>query len=681
MSATRIAKDEKRELDSAIRDAKIDVIGQDLVKNRAQAKVLSAVVKAYGDSPAGFIYAEPTRARTTLRPPDVLLCHPDVGLMVFEVKGHVIDDLHGIEAGSILVRYKGRQRPVNAVREAEDQMYDIKRDVMVNLSDRRNHPLFNCMVAFPNIDQSEWKARSYDQAHPEAPLLFADHIQDIGKLKTKVGQLVNDTLERASISSPLDIDSLTEILKVFGNSDVINESRPPRPGVERDKLGGYVDEMMALEKYLSEEQKQLSRMQFEGTQRLIRGVAGSGKSVVLANLVARHLRGKLEPAQGSFLPEEEVSIAVTCFNRSLVDFLGQKIRTAYKARTLNDDIPSNVLLVSHLNGLIWQLKRERGWPLDYININGDQTPSERAAAYRKQIAKFKKENPSWYQTICFDTIFIDEGQDFEPEEYRLLLDLIKPHAGTGERPIVIFYDDAQNLYGRTRPVWKDLGISVAGERTTVMRECFRNPRQVVELAFNVLLGSRAPDDLRVQTRTYADVAYLKERDLLEEKDDFYRVGFAEREDARSIVKSFDTQAQELEWVRTEIVRLIAQEEVRPEDILVMFYRNGFDHQELKRRVSVDLPKVGFIEPFGKNDQDKDRYIFEPHNLTISTVNGAKGYDAPIVFLVGTDRFDTGKEGRAAFYVGATRSKLRLYITGAGKGPTLLQEALKVNQEI
>jgi superfamily I DNA and RNA helicase len=84
-----------------------------------------------------------------------------------------------------------------------------------------------------------------------------------------------------------------------------------------------------------------------------------------------------------------------------------------------------------------------------------------------------------------------------------------------------------------------------------------------------------------------------------------------------------------------------------------------------------------VRPFGSNDDDKDQYIFQPGKLTISTIAGAKGYDAPIVFIVGTDRFGTDTKARASFYVAATRAKMFLQITGvAGRG-SLLEEAAAI----
>lgn len=48
--------------------------------------------------------------------------------------------------------------------------------------------------------------------------------------------------------------------------------------------------------------------------------------------------------------------------------------------------------------------------------------------------------------------------------------------------------------------------------------------------------------------------------------------------------------------------------------------------------------------------------------------------APVVFVIGADRFADDTQGRAAFYVGATRAKLLLYVTGITREHSLLTEA-------
>jgi superfamily I DNA/RNA helicase len=84
--------------------------------------------------------------------------------------------------------------------------------------------------------------------------------------------------------------------------------------------------------------------------------------------------------------------------------------------------------------------------------------------------------------------------------------------------------------------------------------------------------------------------------------------------------------------------------------------------------------LNFVKPFGKGG-DRNTLIFEKNSLTLSTVHGAKGYDAYVVFLAGADLFREDEAGRASFYVGATRAKLTLHVTGLKSA--ILTEAQQV----
>jgi len=666
----------KHDLYGAIRKAKIRVVGQDDIKNTAQAQVAAAIIKAYGASPSGFVYIEPTRARSTKRPPDILLCHPDVGVLLIEVKGYSLDQIQSIEAGKLFVRERGFNRPKDPFDQAAEAMFAIKNDVERIVRRQRGVPLFSFVAAFPRISESDWSARGYDRTLPATQLLFKEHTEKPRRLTKRIAMLVHEGLAECHKKTPLTVEQIRVVETVLGKSSTINEQRPPRDWVDERKLGAYVDEMAALDKYFSREQQELSRLSVEGHPRLIRGVAGSGKTVVLANMVARFVQRRISQPDDMFQgAAPEPRVAVVCFNRALVPFIRRKIRDAYQEQTL-ENLPADAVRITHFNGLMWDLKQQGVW--DYLRPKQVPDPAQRARQYHQQLRQFANGNPEWHEAILFDAIFVDEGQDFVAEEYELLLDLLKTDPRTGEKTLVVFYDDAQNLYARTRPNWKQIGVDVQrGDRARVMKECFRNTREIVELAFNVLLGSQAPPQTRVQTRTYADVNYLKQWGLVEEHGDHFRIRFAERTFEKPIIRRFASRHQEKRWLAAEVVRLVNEEQVRTEDILILFHRKH-DFQDLPEMITAQDQGNsirGFVRPY---DDDKDSYIFREGYLTISTTHGAKGYDAQIIFLAGADLFGTDKSGRASFYVGATRAKMRLYITGLDSPGTLLAEAEAIN---
>jgi superfamily I DNA/RNA helicase len=66
----------------------------------------------------------------------------------------------------------------------------------------------------------------------------------------------------------------------------------------------------------------------------------------------------------------------------------------------------------------------------------------------------------------------------------------------------------------------------------------------------------------------------------------------------------------------------------------------------------------------------------PNHLTLATIHAAKGYDAPIVLMIDSDQMETTVLGRALFYVGVTRAKRYLFVTGVRQTKSLLAEALQ-----
>ena len=346
-------------------------------------------------------------------------------------------------------------------------------------------------------------------------------------------------------------------------------------------------------------------------------------------------------------------IGVVCFNRSLVPFLLARTRDAFGDEFEN---VKGCLTVSHFERLI------RGLPIPYLSFD-QASAAERATYYRSQLEDLDHRDPQGHDAVVFDAVFVDEGQDFVPEEHQLLLDLVRSDPNTSEKSLVIFYDNAQNVYARPQPIWSNVGIDVArGDRTRVMKQCFRNTRQILEVAFNVLYGSQARSVVR--TRTFLDVDTLRANGLITETAGYVKVHFAEREGAAPIIKSFSSQPEKLEWMADEIRRLVVNEYVRTSDILVLFrLDHGFEAfpDLVTDKLGAENIK-GFLRVY-RQSHDKDSYLFRENHLTLSTIASAKGYDAPVVFLADMDRFEGTPQDRALFYVGATRAKHFLYLLG------------------
>lgn len=668
---------EHERLQAAVRAAKLRVVGHHDIFDLAQIDLMASILEIYGASDRGFVYAEPALLDAQVPPPDLVLAHPALGVIVFEVKAYDLDYIEGMEAGSLKIRRNGQIALVNPLRQAQRGMFAIK-DAYEKLAPSTPRPLFHAMVALPNIPEGDWNWLGYDRCMDGRLVLFAEHFRDTERLQAKVWTFIQQAVQRTGRAEPYPPNAEATLLRVFGDSAVLNDARHLVHQLDPQRLGLEIEQIEQTHKNLSAEQQHLSRLDTWGHPFLVRGVAGSGKSIVLANQVARTIyRHEKLHSQLALFEEHQhplPKIGVICFNRSLVALLRDRIARAYQALT-GTDLPDFVTVID-LNALLYQIGSTLGEPhFRYIRAGNSPDAEKRARKHLQQIEALRINRPDYYELVAYDALFIDEGQDAHPEEYALLHALIRPTPQTGERTVTIFYDDAQNVYGHPPPTWRNLSLNLAGGRAAIMEQCYRNSREIVELGLNVLLGVHAPQSVRVATRRFADIHTLQEKKLVEETAQGWQVYFAEPSGIAPIVRGFETRIEQLDWVADAVATLLEDEQVRPEHILIIASKaNSYNH--LSRRIGQltknKIPQRLIGGPF---QQHLDELLLIPDHLTLATIHAAKGYDAPIVFLVDADQIEGSVIGRALFYVGVTRAKRYLFVTGVQHPKSLLTEAM------
>ena len=208
--------------------------------------------------------------------------------------------------------------------------------------------------------------------------------------------------------------------------------------------------------------------------------------------------------------------------------------------------------------------------------------------------------------------------------------------------------------------------------------------QTLDFALNVLVGSYAAEGVRARTRQFADLQSLRGRGLIDEPDGTAgRIipKFAPRTGPPPVVTVYPTRAAEVSGVAETVRRLVHEQRVEASDLLVLC--RGFKHYgalagALQRAAG---PRALVRRVDKANEANKSLPLLEEGVLTVSTIHSAKGYDAPVVILLGADGFDAAKvDDRALFYVGATRAKLLLHVTAAeasdGPAEPLLGEILR-----
>jgi len=412
------------------------------------------------------------------------------------------------------------------------------------------------------------------------------------------------------------------------------ETLPPS---SPDILGGQIARRKALRPVMSGDQQRLCGLGMDGKPRLVRGVAGSGKTWVLAHWLHRTVQ-KLSD-------QPDARVWAVYANKSLHGLIEDTIEQAWKPDGGVGPSPLERAQLHHVRNLLQSLSREAGLPVS----NDDFDYDEISARYLQRVP-FEKVKPR-----C-QAMFIDEAQDMGPHTLRLLSALVEPldPANPGHRAMNIFYDNAQNIYGRRAPKWSDMGLDMRG-RSTVMKESFRSTRPITEFALNVLYTLQPPD-------ADPDHKELVERGLVERAQTpvgpWWKVRFNQVEGPVPLFRKFTTLEDQIEALGKQVVRWVREDGVRPGDICVLYNGQNIKYR-LEQQVAPLLKDIGTGLAF-VGDQGWNR---SNGPVLASTSHSYKGYESEVVVLAGVEQFTAKDKGILAnnLYVAMTRARSLLAV--------------------
>lgn len=644
------------------------VVGWEKIELRQHAVLVMTAIKAFGDDPRASFYIEQRTGLGNVPRPDLILLHPDVGVLVVENKGIGLSDIQSVEGTTLSLIRDGRFKREDPFHQSEKVSFRL-RDLAAKRCDL-GEALFLHTAALPKIGRTEFEKKFH--VHWPMETLFSDACRSPVEFRAQVLGFSEAKQRDAKRKSKLSKRANDAVRMVLDGKSFLHSPRTVYvENASPDLLGVQIQELELGLKSPTEQQREHGRADMRGQHRLFRGVAGSGKSVLLALSAAQTVARFATETGDLFSPQtSKRRVLVVCFNRTLVHYLRQRIDDRY-GRLTWDKPSEEMLTVMHFERLVKTLESR-----DQRLATG-LTFKEKEERAKLLIQKFDALDEKTRHALSFDAVYVDEAQDILPDEMSLLLRLARRDEN-GQQTFIVFYDNAQNIYGVTPPVWEKLGVNILGGRTVFLDQCLRNTSETLALAFNVLVGAYAPEGERVTTRTFADVGSLRQRRLIEEQDGRFDVRFAPRRGPLPFVRCYPNRRAEVQGVAEEIRTLIQEQKVVPSDILVL-YKTHFAYKDdlipaLERAVG---PGRSVRQVRSDDADSKSKPLIEDGTLTVSTIASAKGYDAPVVFLLGVDDLATDTKGRASFYVGATRAKLALTITGVVReNPTLLNEVAR-----
>ena len=425
-----------------------------------------------------------------------------------------------------------------------------------------------------------------------------------------------------------------------------------------------------------------------GPQR-IRGLAGSGKTVILAMKAAL-----------AHLDNPESRILVTYYTRSL---RGQLIRfiTRFYRHFGGDDPDWTRIDVYHgwgrndLPGVYREASLRAGLsPISFSTAQAGKRPGQPPFdfACRTLIG-------SGLVTPYYDLVLIDEGQDFPDGFYELCFHLAK--GSRDEKKIVWAYDELQDIFDvKVRTPEKQFGTDVdqqprislqralpenAETNDFVLPKCYRNQRDVLVLAHSIGFGLYGQPVQMLQDRNHwEDVGY-------EVVTPDMRVGkpiIIRRPDKNSpthlvspegvpLVEAcgFADIQQEVTYCADNFAAFISSG-LQPEDLMAI----AIDDRAAQSYLSL-LAETLAQRGINSNNIIADRYSEPPFSIegkaTLSTVYRAKGNEAAVVAVLGCDAVPLGtRTGRNRLFTAFTRTKGWLRITGMGSVFTPLKKEIE-----
>lgn len=404
-----------------------------------------------------------------------------------------------------------------------------------------------------------------------------------------------------------------------------------------NNLGGQIAKRKVMQPILSQEQQRLSNLDLDGKPRLVRGVAGSGKTVVLSNWLAK--------TANRMSGEPDARIWAVYANRSLHKLLRESIEAAWKGAGNLFEFPWQNVSLMHVKDVLAGLLPSVSLSMDTFEFEYDRAAEE----------FLNRQEEAAILPRC-QALFIDEAQDMGPNTLRLLLSLVEltNQEDRNSRSAHIFFDNAQNIYGRKTPKWSEFGLDMRG-RSTIMRESFRSTQPITELAVNLLHRLSPESDLH-------DHKELVSLGLIERtergSEEWLRVRFNQVQGPKPFFQWFDSRDAEMMALGNDITRLVKKEGVAAADICLI-YNGKAAVRLLETKLAPSLAEIG-VELSVQTNRPFER---QSNTLLVTTSHSYEGYDAEVVLIPCADQYTThdGKVLAANLYVAMTRARSLLGI--------------------
>lgn len=544
--------------------------------------------------------------------PDFIVLHPGRGILVLEVKDWKPETtLIGMNRLTAEIRTEyGDKTVANPLEQARNNALEICNLLERDLSLVQQEGHYKGKLLLPwgyGVVLSNFTRKQFDDAG------LADAIDPHRVIcKDEMVEAVDDeafqrrlwdmfTYRFGTVLSLANIDRIRWHLfpEIRCNNGKLFEDKPD----PKQSISKVIPDII---KVMDMQQEQLARNLGEG-HRVVHGVAGSGKTLILAYR-CMHLQ-----EMGHNKP-----VLVLCFN----EMLAARLRALLQERGVGDGVH-----VYHFHN--WCDEQRRLYHVDLPEHHESEHHSIRVAAVMDAVES------GHIPRAQYAAILIDEGHDFEPEWFQLVVQMIDPETNS----LLLLYDDAQSIYGKEKKrdfSWASVGVKASG-RTTILKVNYRNTVELLTFAQGFVkhyLDAQA---------AHGEIPLIKPE-------------LAGRNGIPPEVKKFSTVELEVahiaSWLKSR------HEQGIPYKEMALLYRVGWQADKLEKLLmQYNLPLM--------RQKTRGFNLYE-ESVKLLTLHSSKGLEFDSVVIPDLGSIPHPKEDLAheakLLYIGMTRATSRLLVT-------------------
>ena len=571
------------------------------------------------------------------RRPDFVIIGPDLGLIVLEVKDWTLSTIVQATKDEWIIFGRNQQQAIetNPYKKAEEFTFHLmnylKKDQNLIQSNGRHrfNLKFPCGygAVFSRLQTEHLsKENLYSVISPQYCLarneIDPDH-EDFSE-EILMEKLMNMFKINFRLREPLqreDIDAIRHHL--FPEVRIGGEYQEQAPHQEQILLSMH--NLKAMDVHQENYAKNIG-----DKNRIIRGVAGSGKTLILATRAA--LLARENP---------DWKIMILCYNVSLANYLRYLIDL--KIQDLKEDGDQVSLFETSGPKKLGDIEvyNFHSFLKDKFNANENRIPH-----------LIRSLQTSTQFVDRYDAILIDEGQDFESEWLQLVSQLVNPQTSS----LLLVEDRAQDIYKRRRTYKQDLGLDFTG-RSRILSINYRNTQQIVRFAWEFYQRHSTLKDKAAEQHIKGEIIAPKS---------------TPRKGPEPYVYKADSFMDEMKKVCATIQRLHRKHHVPYDEMAILYRVKKSSKQNYISIIQRQLAKNNL--PFywvAENQGTKKTYSKDDGKIKISTIDSSKGLDFQAVFIVNVDNIpfelekDKNREA-ALLYIAMTRAHKFLSLSFSGE---------------